>query len=111
MPGNKIGGLKAAKTNKAKWGEDFYARIGREGGKNGKGPGYTGGFASNSELASRAGRLGGMASHRKAPNLSPSKVAYIRNSKDDKTAEEMAELFGVSKRTVLNIWRGKIYVA
>lgn len=33
MAGNKIGGQRAAATNKAKHGEDFYARIGAQGGK------------------------------------------------------------------------------
>lgn len=33
MPGTKAGGAKAAATNKAKYGEDFYGRIGAEGGK------------------------------------------------------------------------------
>lgn len=42
MAGNKLGGAKAASTNKAKYGEDFYVRIGAMGGKNGN----TGGFAS-----------------------------------------------------------------
>lgn len=32
MAGTKAGGLKAAATNKAKYGEGFYARIGRMGG-------------------------------------------------------------------------------
>lgn len=42
MAGNKEGGAKAAATNKQKYGDDFYAKIGAEGGKLGK----TGGFAS-----------------------------------------------------------------
>ena len=37
------GGKKAAATNKAKYGEDFYVRNGRKGGQNG----HTGGFASS----------------------------------------------------------------
>lgn len=32
MPGTKIGGLKAAATNKQKHGNDFYKRIGKKGG-------------------------------------------------------------------------------
>lgn len=55
MSGNKIGGLKAAATNKEKHGEDFYARIGAKGGRNG----HSGGFASNRELARTAGAKGG----------------------------------------------------
>lgn len=60
MAGTKAGGAKAAATNKAKHGADFYARIGRKGGKNGT----TGGFAANRELAREAGRKGGRISRR-----------------------------------------------
>lgn len=35
MSGTKAGGLKAAATNKAKYGEDFYSRLGKDGGRNG----------------------------------------------------------------------------
>lgn len=60
MAGTLEGGKKAAATNKAKHGDDFYARIGRKGGKNG----HTGGFFANRELASEAGRIGGTISRR-----------------------------------------------
>lgn len=60
MSGTKAGGLKAAKTNKEIYGYDFYRNIGRKGGQNG----HTGGFASNPELARRAGAIGGRISRR-----------------------------------------------
>lgn len=60
MAGTKEGGKKAAATNKARHGADFYARIGRKGGQNGT----TGGFAANPELAKIAGRKGGRISRR-----------------------------------------------
>lgn len=60
MSGTKAGGLKAAKTNKERNGEDFFKRIGRIGGYNG----HTGGFASDPELAKRAGAIGGRKSKR-----------------------------------------------
>ena len=60
MAGTIEGGKKAAKTNRAKHGDDFYARIGRKGGK----AGTTGGFAANRELASIAGKIGGKISKR-----------------------------------------------
>ena len=60
MSGTKVGGAKAAATNKAKYGEDFYRNIGRKGGANG----HTGGFASNHELARIAGAKGGAISRR-----------------------------------------------
>lgn len=60
MCGTKAGGLKAAKTNYALHGRNFYAEIGRKGGRNG----HTGGFAANPELAREAGRKRGLKSKR-----------------------------------------------
>lgn len=60
MAGTKAGGFKAAQTNKIKYGHDFYAEIGRKGGRNG----HTGGFAANPELAKIAGAIGGRKSKR-----------------------------------------------
>ena len=61
MAGTKAGGLKAVRTTLKKHGNDFYARIGAMGGRNG----HTGGFAANSALARVAGRKGGRISTRK----------------------------------------------
>lgn len=69
MPGTVSGGLKAAATNKAKYGREFYVNIGRKGGRNG----HTGGFASEEpgkdgltgpERAKIAGAKGGVISRR-----------------------------------------------
>lgn len=60
MSGTKVGGQRAARTNKERHGSDFYKRIGSMGGKNG----HTGGFASNHELAKIAGAKGGAISKR-----------------------------------------------
>lgn len=60
MAGSKEGGRKAAATNKAKYGEDFYQNIGAMGGKNST----TGGFWADRELARTAGRKGGLISRR-----------------------------------------------
>ena len=69
MAGNKLGGQKAAETNKLKHGKDFYARNGSMGGKKGT----TGGFASQKvgadgltgiERAKEAGKKGGKISKR-----------------------------------------------
>lgn len=60
MVNRYAGGLKAAQTNKERHGEDFYVRIGAMGGKKSRG----GGFAKNPELASIAGRKGGLRSRR-----------------------------------------------
>ena len=61
MAGTKDGGLKAASTNKNKYGKDFYARIGQMGGK----MGHTGGFYANRDLARKAGAIGGRVSRRR----------------------------------------------
>lgn len=60
MAGTKAGGEAAAKTNKQKYGADFYAKIGAAGGKKGR----TGGFYANRELARVAGARGGRVSRR-----------------------------------------------
>lgn len=60
MSGSRIGGIKAAKTNKRKHGRNFYKEIGAKGGK----ASTTGGFFADRELASRAGTIGGRRSKR-----------------------------------------------
>ena len=69
MSGSVTGGRKAAQTIRRKHGEDFYVRIGRQGGKLGR----TGGFASEKigpdgltgkQRASKVGVIGGKISRR-----------------------------------------------
>jgi uncharacterized protein len=60
MAGTVAGGKSAAKTNKEKYGADFYAKIGAKGGRKGR----TGGFFANRELARIAGARGGRVSRR-----------------------------------------------
>lgn len=69
MAGTIEGGRKAAQTNKAKHGKDFYRNIGRKGGTNG----HKGGFASlkkgkdgltGVERAKKYGAIGGKRSKR-----------------------------------------------
>jgi len=60
MPGTVNGGMKAAQTNKKRYGKAFYVRIGALGGKKSTG----GGFAANPELAREAGRKGGLKSRK-----------------------------------------------
>lgn len=63
MSGTKIGGLRAAETNKQKHGKDFYANIGKVGGK-AKNPNK--GFGSMTpEKRIEAARRGGKTSKRK----------------------------------------------
>ena len=63
MAGTVEGGKKAAAKNLAR-DPDFYAKIGKIGGKNGT----TGGFAANRELARIAGQKGGRKSRRGPSN-------------------------------------------
>jgi len=60
MPGTKEGAAKASKTNKNRYGQDFYAKIGAKGGK----ASTTGGFYGNRDLARAAGAKGGRASRK-----------------------------------------------
>jgi uncharacterized protein len=76
MAGTKSGGQKAASTNKARHGSDFYARIGAKGGK----VGTTGGFFANRDLARVAGAKGGRISRRPA----------VMNSKQEITTDRAA---------------------
>jgi len=79
MPGTKEGGLKAAETNRARHGKEFYAKIGAKGGK----LGTTGGFAANRELAREAGRKGGMISRRrKVVNGNPAVIKAAAKKSD-----------------------------
>lgn len=57
--GTKEGGRKTVATIKKKYGDDFYQRIGGEGGKHG----HTGGF-NNPKIAKMAGYKGGRISRR-----------------------------------------------
>lgn len=60
MAGTKSGGIKAANSNKQKYGSDFYAKIGAKGGAKG----HTGGYFANRELARASGARGGRVSRR-----------------------------------------------
>lgn len=61
MSGTHEGGLKAAMTNKARYGKDYYRIQGQKGGQNG----YTGGFCSMTpEKRAECGRKGGLISRR-----------------------------------------------
>ena len=61
MAGTSKCGVLAAKTNKERYGTDFYKKIGQVGGKKSR----NGGFAANPELAREAGRKGGLAKKKK----------------------------------------------
>lgn len=61
MAGTKEGGQKARDTNIAKYGKNFYVRVGAIGGKACT---PSKGFGSNPERAVLAGRIGGQISRR-----------------------------------------------
>lgn len=95
MPGTVEGGRKAAATNKKKYGDSFYANIGRKGGKNG----HTGGFNSDKvgkdgltgpERAKIAGQKGGRKSKRgPAIRLSGAKIKRIKRELAEAETEEL----------------------
>lgn len=114
MAGTKEGGLKAARTNRERYGNDWYANIGAVGGKKG----HTGGFASNKELARRAGSIGGRKSKRAEgvqDKLNTLFKDYIKEEWDaGKSIREIAGRIGVStgviKRFLIrNNWLGEDY--
>ena len=66
MSGSRLGGLKAAETNKQKYGREFYQNIGRKGGKACVPKGFA---RMDIEKIKNAGRKGGTISKRgKAKN-------------------------------------------
>lgn len=64
MAGTLEGGKRAAETNKARFGEDYYKLMGVAGGKASRGGGFT-----DRERARAAGIKGGKASRRGSVNV------------------------------------------
>jgi general stress protein YciG len=62
MAATREGGIKAAITNKKRYGHDHYAKIGKWGGIKSRG----GGFAKDPQFARAMGVLGGLKSRRRA---------------------------------------------
>lgn len=80
MPGTTKGGSQAAKTNRERYGEDFYKRIGSKGGKASR----NGPFSQDRDFARRMGALGGKKSRR-----GPSKVTKLTTELENMTGFEM----------------------
>ena len=108
MAGTKAGGLKAAATNKKKYGKHFYANIGREGGK----VSSTGGFATKNHrgeymLAKLAGAIGGKKSRRGKTGIGKATKARIIEALEYRTAgystREIADIMQVKEPTV-KVW-------
>lgn len=101
MPGSKIGGLKTAKRNKERYGDDYYHRIGSKGGR-ARGPK---GFALNPDLARKAGAKGGRRSRRRLNGTTKEKI--LKNADliedmyiDGKSLPQIAKELGVSYPTL-----------
>ena len=94
MSGTRAGGLKTVETNKRLHGEDFYARIGAKGGRNG----HTGGFASNRALASVAGAKGGRTSKRDEAKTwwdeNEDKIEYMLE--EGMSSREISQVLGIT---------------
>lgn len=74
MAGTREGGKKAAATNKAYHGSDFYSRIGQKGGSaKHKTPRW---FEAHPELAKKVGAIGGKRSSRKGIKNGMGKSRY-----------------------------------
>lgn len=92
MAGTREGGLKAAKTNKERYGDDYYTIRGRNGGLKSRG----GGFAANPELARIAGAKGGRNSKRgKAKQTSALKATKILQAELNKEKKSWRERMGL----------------
>lgn len=94
MSGTRAGGLKTVETNKRLHGEDFYARIGAKGGRNG----HTGGFAADRDRARIAGAKGGATSKRdeakKWWDENEDKIEYMMD--DGLNSREISQILGVT---------------
>lgn len=70
MAGTRRGGLKAAQTNKERYGESFYTNMGRLGGQKSRGGGFSADWVdpvtgmTGADRAREAGAKGGKASRR-----------------------------------------------
>lgn len=91
MSGTKAGGKKCAATNKRKYGENWYAEIGKKGGL--APTTAPKGFAANPQLARQAGRKGGLISS-KAPTMSlaerRNEIAEMLKQEEELTAYEVS---------------------
>lgn len=73
MAGTKAGGQKCKRTLLERYGEDYFSRLGKVGGR----AEVPKGFAANPELAAEAGRKGGSISRR-----GPAKKSMVRKVND-----------------------------
>lgn len=100
MSGTKLGGIRAAETNRDKYGAGFYAEIGRKGGRKGR----TGGFAANPELARIAGAKGGRRSRRGPIRLGDYNII------DESTGEIIGTVYTSSEIKAIKMAKSKFYL-
>lgn len=93
MSGNYAGDLKAAQTNKERYGENFYKELGRKGGQVSRG----GGFAANRDLAREAGRKGGLKSKRtkQLDEVSPTEFLELEQKTQEQAHKSWRERIGL----------------
>lgn len=100
MAGTKIGGLKAAKKVKERFGADHFRKIGKVGGETGT----TGGFYANRELAKVAGAKGGRISKRGPFKVKPDdNRVIVRRFKSGESAISLAREYGITRQRVYKI--------
>lgn len=74
MSGTKLGGIRARNTNLAKYGDNFYGRIGSVGGH----ARVPKGFAKMTKAKRRAAGIKGGSASRRLPTLKPSLLDRLR---------------------------------
>lgn len=99
MAGNIEGGRKAADTNRSRYGADFYAKIGRKGGRKGR----TGGFAADPERARIAGTKGGKKSRR-----GPIRKGYY-DITDTNTGEVIGTVYSSSEKKAIKMAKEEFF--
>lgn len=102
MAGTKQGGLKAAATNREKYGKDFYAKIGQKGGR----LGCTGGFAANPALAKIAGAKGGRISRRGPAKKTTEQNIHLEITNPSKEGFLFFKLFGLWNEDEARVYLG-----
>lgn len=102
MAGTQAGGKRAAATNKKKYGDDFYKRIGRQGGS--KSHPETRVFATNPELARSAGAKGGKSSKRGPARRPRSDKGTPRSSRGNSSQTEEIKAESADKKKGLFGW-------
>jgi general stress protein YciG len=106
MGGTITGGLQAAATSKARYGSDWYRKIGAKGGK----ASTTGGFYGDREMARAAGAKGGRTSRRGRSRKNEAMVAELRQRiSDGELMSELAREYGVHSSYVYAVHSGQLY--